>query len=126
VAAAVKDEKRRHYDAAAAVVVVVDDGLVEVVLEGVVVDDAGGIVTGPPKGTAVVGMVEGGVRSELVELVGEAGSAVSGLTQPAGGLLAPVWPGISTVPAQPKSEKIAWLPAVEPSANWALDCVSRT
>src|ERR1700733_7640473 len=61
-------------------------------------------------GTTVVGVDEAtvvgvvGCVNELVDgvvlFVGE--PAVSGLTQPAGGLDVPVWPGMSTVPAQPK------------------------
>jgi len=50
---------------------------------------------------------------------------VSGETHPAGGDVAPDCPGMSTVPAHPKSENVASLAVVEPSVKCATDRVCR-
>ncbi|MDR3648467.1 MAG: hypothetical protein P4L20_05200, partial [Acidimicrobiales bacterium] len=49
----------------------------------------------------VAPVAEGGA---VVAVVVEVDVAVSGETHPAGGDAAPCWPGMSTLPAQPKSE----------------------
>ena len=79
-----------------------------------------------------VGALDGvvGVESVVGVDVGvelEAGGAtpVSGETHPAGGDVAPVCPGMRTVPAQPKSENVASLAVVEPSVKCATDRVWR-
>jgi hypothetical protein len=50
---------------------------------------------------------------------------VSGETQPAGGASEPACPGINTVPAQPKSEKVDSLCVVDPSVKRAVESVCR-
>jgi hypothetical protein len=87
-----------------AVTVVGGDGVVE----GGVVEGAGGTVDG----------VE---LADVVVVVGA--TPVSGDTQPAGGVVGPLCPGISTVPAQPKSEKVVWLVLVDPSEKFAVERV---
>jgi hypothetical protein len=79
-----------------------------------------------------VGVLVGVVEVELVVGVDvgvdvEAGGAtpVSGDTHPAGDDVAPDCPGMSTVPAQPKSENFASLELVEPSVKCATDRVWR-
>jgi len=95
------------------VVVVVDDAVVDVV---VVAPD-------------VVVEVDGDTVDDVVVapfvVVVVAATPVSGETQPAGGAVAPVCPGMSTVPAHPKSEKVSSLESVDPSAKWATECVWR-
>ena len=63
----------------------------------------------------------------LVELVDEVvvggATPVSGDTQPAGGAVGPLCPGIRTVPAQPKSEKVVWLVLLDPSEKCAVERV---
>jgi hypothetical protein len=84
----------------------------------------GGRVVGAGVGTMVVGGLDGatvvGVKGwgngpvdGVVVLVGE--PAVSGLTKPAGGVDVPAWPGMSTVPAQPKFDKTVSSVTIEPS-----------
>jgi hypothetical protein len=60
---------------------------------------------------------------DVVVVVVVGATPVSGETHPAGGVVAPVWPGIRTVPAQPKSEKVDWLLVVEPSEKCATERV---
>ena len=74
---------------------------------------------------AIVGAVDvEGVLDVDVEVVAGA-TPVSGETHPAGGDVAPVCPGMSTVPAHPKSENVASLELVEPSVKCATDRVWR-
>ena len=64
------------------------------------------------------------VDVELVDVVVVGGATpVSGDTQPAGGAVGPLCPGISTVPAQPKSEKVVWLVLLDPSEKCAVERV---
>ena len=105
--------------------VVVEDGGADVV---VVVEDVEVVDDVVEDGVDVVDVVEDGV--DVVDVVddvdGVAGATpVSGETHPAGGAVAPDWPGISTVPAHPKSEKVASLELDDPSAKWAVDWVWR-
>ena len=70
--------------------------------------------------------VDGGTVDviEFVDVVVVVGATpVSGDTQPAGGAVGPLCPGISTVPAQPKSEKVVWLVLVDPSEKCAVERV---
>jgi hypothetical protein len=70
----------------------------------VVVEDLGGSVVEGEDGVVVV------VGTETFP-------AVSGLTHPGGGAVEPDWPGMSTVPAQPKFERtVSWL-TVDPFVN---------
>lgn len=110
------------------VVVVVEWGgfavdVVDVVETGpfeMVVGVVGGTVTvlvdvvGVPKGTAVA----------VVVVVATKGAPVSGLTHPAGGVVEPCWPGMRTVPAQPRSDRVSPID-VEPSENLAVEAVWR-
>jgi hypothetical protein len=90
------------------------DELVVVVGESTV---AGGIVVGVSwLGPVVVGVV-------VVEVVGAA--PVSAETQLDGGVEAPPWPGITTVPAHPKFEKCASSVTVPPSEKDTVDADSR-
>jgi hypothetical protein len=88
-----------------------DDDVVEVV-------DVGALV-GVVEVESVVGV------DVAVELEAGGATPVSGETHPAGGDVAPVCPGMSTVPAHPKSEKVASLAVVEPSVKCATDRVCR-
>jgi len=67
--------------------------------------------------TTVVGVETWGVELDdgVVVLVGE--PSVSGLTQPAGGADVPACPGTSTVPAQPKFDKMVSSVTIEPSGR---------
>ena len=107
----------------------------------VVVDVLGGLITvvdvvgsNTVDGTvepAVDGTVDGtvvgdGVGCNSVDVVVVFGATpVSGDTHPAGGAVGPVCPGISTVPAHPKSENVDQLVVVEPSEKCATEWVSR-
>jgi hypothetical protein len=64
----------------------------------------------------VVGELEVVVVALLVDVVVEDG--VSGETQFAGGVVGPTWPGMRTVPAQPKLLKSAFTVTEPPSENW--------
>jgi hypothetical protein len=89
---------------------VVDGGDDVVVDGGVTVDEvAGGVVV--DGGEVVVDPV-GAVDVVVVADVG-----LSGEVHPVGGAVEPVWPGMSTVPAQPKFEKSASLVMAVPSAK---------
>jgi hypothetical protein len=83
---------------------------------------AGGTVDGTIDGT-VVGDRAGCGSVDVVVVVGA--TPVSGDTHPAGGAVGPVCPGISTVPAHPKSENVDQLVVVEPSEKCATEWVSR-
>jgi hypothetical protein len=108
------------------VVEVVDDvGSVEEVVEA---GDWGTTVAA--EGCEVAVDDDGGCVVVVVELVDEVvvvggATPVSGDTQPAGGAVGPLCPGISTVPAQPKSEKVVWLVLLDPSEKWAVERVWR-
>ena len=73
----------------------------------------------------VVGLAGGAVVDDVVPgaVVVVGATPVSGLVQLAGGVAAPCWPGISTVPAQPKLEKVVASTRVPPSANVATESV---
>jgi hypothetical protein len=96
----------------------VEVGAVEVVVvvvgrfAGAVVDDVDVVDVDVDDGGVVVVVVVGA-------------TPVSGETQPAGGASEPDWPGISTVPAQPKSEKVDSLCVVDPSVKRAVELVLR-
>ena len=60
---------------------------------------------------------------DVVDVVGAV--PVSAETQPDGGVEAPVWPGIKTVPAHPKFEKWASSVTVPPSPKVTVDADSR-
>jgi hypothetical protein len=102
--------------------------LVEVVVEDVDGSVADVVVVG---GNVVDGkVVEGTVDDVVVDDEGTveavaAATPVSGDTHPAGGVVGPVCPGISTVPAHPKSEKVASLVLVDPSEKCATERVWR-
>jgi hypothetical protein len=112
----------------AVVVVVVDVvelavGDVIVVVEdpstgGVVVTEAGTVV-----GTKPLAFGAGGADELVVVDFVELG--LSGEIQPTGGTPEPVCPGIRTVPAQPKFEKVASSVEVPPSANVSTDLTCR-
>jgi hypothetical protein len=89
-----------------------DDVVVEVVDDaGVTVDEvAGGVVLDDGE------VVDDPVTS-AVDVVVVADVGLSGDVHPAGGAVAPVWPGMSTVPAQPKFENSASLVMVVPSTK---------
>lgn len=103
----------------------------------VVVDVLGGLVTvvdvvgsntvdgtvDPADDGTVVGDGVGCNSVDVVVVVGA--TPVSGDTHPAGGAVGPVCPGISTVPAHPKSENVDQLVVVEPSEKCATEWVSR-
>jgi len=83
--------------------------VVGVVDGGVTVEEVdGGVVDG---GEVVVDPVTGAVDV----VVGDVG--LSGEVHPSGGAVEPVWPGMRTVPAQPKFENSASLVMVVPSAK---------
>jgi hypothetical protein len=88
------------------VVLVVDDGLP--VLD--VVDDGAVVVV-------VVVVNDGGVVMVVADPL------VSGETQLAGGVDEPCWPGMTMVPAHPKSERVVSPEIVVPSEKVATDCV---
>jgi hypothetical protein len=109
---------------------VVGDEVVVVVV--VVVVDRGGVVTNGVAGGIVVGAVDGVVTGVVVGMVGGevSGATVvvvvlSGDTQPGGGDVAPCCPGMRTVPAQPKSEKVVSPVWLAPSAKFAVETVWR-
>ena len=90
------------------------------------------MVTGGPRRPPAVGMVDTGGITVVEELspppvVSGAGTVVvvvpSAETHPAGGVGAPCWPGMRTVPAQPKSEKVVSPVWLDPSENIAVDTV---
>ena len=64
----------------------------------------------------VLGELEVVVVASVVDVVVESG--VSGETQFAGGVVGPTWPGMRTVPAQPKLLKSAFTVTEPPSENW--------
>jgi hypothetical protein len=76
-----------------------------------------GLVVGGVDGATVVGVEVWGNEPEdgVVVLVGA--PAVSGLTHPAGGADVPLCPGMSTVPAQPKFDKMVSSLTIEPSGR---------
>ena len=115
----------RPYGSVAPVVVVeLVGGTVVVVVDGVVDVVVDVVIWGPLE--IVVAVLEVAVLDVVGVVDVEAGAApVSGLTHPAGGVAEPCWPGMRTVPAQPKSEKVASPPDVEPSANLAVETVWR-
>ena len=84
----------------------------------VVVVAGGNVVDGTVDG----GIVDGGAVDVVVVVVA---TPVSGDTHPAGGAVGPVCPGMSTVPAHPKSEKVDSLVVVEPSEKCATERVWR-
>jgi hypothetical protein len=101
-------------------VVVVDE------VRGSVVDVVGSVVDGSVMAGGVVdGTVEDGGTVEVDVEVVVGATPVSGDTQPGGGALGPVCPGIRTVPAHPKSEKVDSLVVVEPSEKCATERVWR-
>jgi hypothetical protein len=88
------------------------DVVVEVVVdEGVTVDEVGGGVA-VDGGEVVADAVNGAGDVVVVVDVG-----LSGDVHPTGGAVAPVWPGMRTVPAQPKFENSASLVMAVPSAK---------
>jgi hypothetical protein len=104
------------------VVVVVVAGSVVLVLAGtVVVVLAVGVVT--TVSLLRPGTLEVEIVVDVVVVVGVV--PVSGLTQPAAGPVEPVWPGMSTVPAQPKSTKVAVSTDVPPSAKRVVETAWR-
>ena len=74
-------------------------------------------------GETVVGVCEIGLAVAVVVVVGAV--PVSAETQPEGGVEAPTWPGIRTVPAHPKFEKWASSVTVPPSEKVTVDADSR-
>jgi len=62
---------------------------------------------------------------DVTAVVAVADVAVSGETHPAGGDAGPYWPGMSTLPAQPKSESVTVWVWVAPSLKDATDTVCR-
>jgi hypothetical protein len=86
-----------------------------------VVEVGGSVTVVDVDGIVVEGTVVDGGSVEVVVVVGA--TPVSGDTHPAGGALAPDCPGIRTVPAQPKSEKVDSLLVVEPSEKCATERV---
>ena len=111
--------------------VVVGAGAIVVGLAGgAVVVDAGVVLLAVVDGATdvVVVVLAGGavvddVVPDVVVVVVVGATPVSGLVQLAGGVAAPCWPGISTVPAQPKLEKVVASTRVPPSANVATESV---
>lgn len=111
-------------------------GGVEVVLgvDEVVVDGAEVVVVGGTEtGTVVGGTVLRGVFAGFGAAPGGAGvlegavleGAADGDVQPEGGWLGPCWPGMRTVPAQPKFDSITSSTTVPPSEKWATEATSR-
>ena len=109
----------------AGVDVVVDDGLVV---------GGGNVVIGVTIGITVVDVVtgtvgvvpEGDVAGGTVVVVVVVGATpVSGDVHPEGGSLGPVWPGMSTVPAQPKLVRLTFRRTVPPSEKVATESTSR-
>src|ERR1700722_11813413 len=103
--------------AAVVVVVVARPGVVSAVAGGMVAGVVSGVVAG-----VVVG-IDGGVVSG--DAVADVLEVPSPETQPAGGDVAPCCPGMRTVPAQPKSEKVVSPVWLEPSAKLAVETVWR-
>ena len=101
--------------------VVVEGGPEGVVDSTVVV--VGVVVVEDPCGVTVVGGVSG-VDGEVVGVVVD-GPGPSGEVQPVGGTPDPVWPGMSTVPAHPKSENIACRVTELPSLKVSVDLTCR-
>jgi hypothetical protein len=81
------------------------------------VDDGSVVVFGGSVVVVEVVVVDG-VTAVVVVVTA---TPVSGDTQPAGGVVAPGCPGISTVPAQPKSENVSSFEVEEPSAKRAIE-----
>ena len=81
--------------------------------------DGGSVVVFGGRVVVVEVVVVDGVTAVVVVVVGA--TPVSGDTQPAGGVVAPGCPGISTVPAQPKSENVSSFEVEEPSAKRAVE-----
>jgi hypothetical protein len=112
------------------VVVVVDVtevGLVVVgAATGIVVDVTEPVTGGTVVDGAFVDLLAGVGATSVVEVVVvEEGVPVSGEAQPDGGSVAPCWPGISTVPAQPKSDSVTSRTTVPPSEKRATESTSR-
>lgn len=88
------------------------------------VDVADVVVAAVVVGVAVV--VEDAAPTVVWVPPGEDGAvaaALSGETQFGGGAVVPCWPGMSTVPAQPKFENVTLSVWVTPSLNEATDTV---
>ena len=107
------------------------------VVEEAGTDEVGGssvvVVGGPmvvdvvdaPCESTVVGVVSG-IEGVAVEVVDDGdGLGPSGEAQPVGGTPDPVWPGMSTVPAHPKSEKVACKVTEPPSLKVSVDLTCR-
>jgi hypothetical protein len=107
-------------------VVVVSLGcvVVEVADTDVVVAVVGGGAVAVPVDCVPEDCVAG--ASVVVVVVVVVGAApVSGEVQPDGGALGPCWPGMSTVPAQPKFDRVTSRTTVPPSEKRATDLTSR-
>jgi len=108
-------------------VVVVEAGTDEVVGSSVAVVGAPIVVdvVDAPCESTVVGVVSG-IEDGVVEVVADGdGLGPSGEVQPVGGTPDPVWPGMSTVPAHPKSEKVACKVTEPPSLKVSVDLTCR-
>ena len=82
-------------------------------------------VVDAPCESTVVGVVSG-IEGVAVEVVDDGdGLGPSGEAQPVGGTPDPVWPGMSTVPAHPKSEKVACKVTEPPSLKVSVDLTCR-
>jgi len=96
-------------------------GLIE---DEVVVGEVGVDVVDVSRGRRVAGVVFW-IAVGLVGVVAWEGLGPSGEVQPVGGTPDPVWPGISTVPAQPKSVKAACRVTEAPSLKLSVDLTCR-
>jgi hypothetical protein len=96
--------------------VVTPDGVDELV----VVEGGDGVTGGMVVGVCGFGAVVVVAVGAVVGVV-----PVSAETQPEGGVETPPWPGIRTVPAQPKFEKWASSVTVPPSLKVTVDADSR-
>jgi hypothetical protein len=68
-------------------------------------------------GTVEVAVVVGGLVAAEVEGLGVDVEGESGETQPVGGAVGPLWPGMEIVPAQPKLLKSPWTVTEPPSVK---------
>ncbi len=105
-----------------AVVLVVGIVVVDVVETGPFEMGVGVVGGGTVEALEVVVVVPG---AEVVVVVATRGAPVSGLTHPVGGVAEPCWPGMRTVPAQPKSDRVVSPIDVEPSEYLAVEAVWR-